>query len=293
MKIWKLSYAILALFIALLGLTFVEKPDSRLHLIACDVGQGDATLVIHGEIQILIDGGPDSKVLDCLGRYAPYNDREIELVILTHPQIDHFGGLIEVFRRYKVNDFLVSGLDSGTEAYQVLKKEVGGQGVRVINPDTGLSLRLGKIYIDILHPSQQFVLTNSIKTGTGNSQAIMGAYTSKKDSNDFSIVARLSVDSFSILLTGDISPGSEAFLLSEGLIQPADYIKIPHHGSKNGLTQTFLDAVEPKVALISVGKDNRYGHPNREILDMLKAKGVQILRTDEVGDIEIIPAIKQ
>ncbi len=288
MKVWKTLFASLVLIITVLGLTLVQKPDDKLHLIACDVGQGDAILVVYGQTQILIDGGPGLKVLDCLSKHLLYNDREIELVILTHPQIDHYGGLIEVFRRYKVDTFLAGALESSAQEYQVLKKEVGGSGAKLLNPGVGLILRVGKIYIDILHPSNNFMLANASYIGEVQNANTLGAYTSNKDANDFSIVAELSLGGFKALFTGDISPESEALILNEGLIQHVQYIKVPHHGSKNGLTQGFLEAATPEVAVISVGKTNRYGHPNQEILEMLQVKGIQILRTDLLGDIEII-----
>lgn len=287
MKVWKIINAFLILVISLLGLVLINRPDTNLHLIACDVGEGDAILAVYGQTQILFDGGPGSKVIDCLSRHLPFDDREIELVVLSHPQIDHYGGLIEVFRRYRVDTFLASSLDSGTESYRVLKKAVGGSGVRIVNPDVDMVLRVDKLYLDIVHPSEAFLRTNAAFIGNNATRDALGAYASNKDANDFSIVARLSLGNFKALLTGDISPESEQYLLSQNIIQPAEYIKIPHHGSKNGLTQAFLDAVEPKVAVISVGKDNQYGLPNQEILEMLSQKGVKTYRTDETGDIEV------
>lgn len=227
-------------------------------------------------------------MIDCLSRHLPFDDREIELVILSHPQIDHYGGPIEVFRRYRVDTFLASSLDSGTESYRVLEKAVGGSGAKVVNPDIAMVLRLGKLYLDIVHPSEAFLRTNAVFIGNNVTRDALGAYASNKDANDFSIVAKLSLGDFSALLTGDISPESGQYLLSQNIIQPAEYIKIPHHGSRNGLTQAFLDAVEPKVAVISVGKDNQYGLPNQEVLEMLAQKGVKTYRTDEAGDTEIV-----
>ena len=137
---WKYILGFLALTAATIWLAVLAFPDPKLHLIACDVGQGDAILASYGTNQVLIDGGPDNRVLDCLADHLPFWDREIELVILTHPQTDHFNGLIEVFRRYHVGAFVATPIDSSTQGYQVLKSTVGGSGIKVINPTRGMEM---------------------------------------------------------------------------------------------------------------------------------------------------------
>jgi len=116
---------------------------------------------------------------------------------------------------------------------------------------------------------------------------VLGAFTSKRDPNDFSIVAILSYKDFDALLTGDVSPLQERKIVGSGMVRSVEYIKVPHHGSKNGLTKDFLDAASPDVAVISVGKNNSYGHPHEEILKMLNDKKIKILRTDEMGDVVV------
>lgn len=281
---WKYFLGSLALIAITVWLAVIVYPDPKLHLITCDVGQGDAILAVHGKTQILIDGGPDNSVLDCLSDYLPFWDREIELVIITHPQTDHFTGLIEVFRRYRVNNILISPIDSSTQRYQVLKNVVGGSGAKVINPTTGMVIRFGLIYLDILHPSEQYVTSFAERSG----EKVLGVYTTTRDPNDFSIVANLSLEDFDALLTGDIGPAVTDEILATGLLKNVEYIKIPHHGSKNGLTQELIDIAAPKIAVISVGSDNRYGHPHNEVIKLLNDKGIKTLRTDEMGDIEII-----
>ena len=283
MKASKYILGLFVLVLALVGLSLGYAPDTNLHLIACDVGQGDGILAIYKDTQILIDGGPDERILECLSEHVPFWDRELELVILTHPQLDHYGGLIEVFRRYRVDTFLANGLDSGASSYQALKNAVGGSGTRVVNPKEGMVLRLGMIYLDILSPSQS-LLTREAPDSRAN---ILGAFSSKKDPNDFSVVAILRLGEFDALLTGDIGPSEIPEILARGGVRDVEYIKVPHHGSKNGLTHELLDASSPEIGIISVGK-NSYGHPNEETLKMLREKGVRTLRTDEEGEIEII-----
>mgnify|MGYP001591357081 CR=1 FL=1 len=283
MKAFKYIFGLFVLILGLIGLSIGYTPDAKLHLIACDVGQGDAVLAVYKDTQVLIDGGPGDKILECLTRYVPFWDRDLELVVLTHPQLDHYGGLIEVFKRYNVDSFLANGLDSGASSYQALKNAVGGNGARVITPKEGLVLRIGMIYLDILAPSQNLLAQEApdIK------ENILGAYSSKKDPNDFSVVAILRLGEFDALLTGDIGPAEIPEILAGGKMRDVEYIKVPHHGSKNGLTHELLEASSPEIAVISVGK-NSYGHPSQETLTMLKDKGVRVLRTDEEGDIEIV-----
>ena len=283
MQAYKYILGLFALVLGLIGLSLGYAPDGQLHLIACDVGQGDGILAIYKDTQVLIDGGPDERILECLSEHVPFWDRRLELVILTHPQLDHYGGLIEVFRRYSVDTFLANGLDSGASSYQALKNAVGGSGARVVTPKEGMVLGVGMIYLDILSPSQS-LLTQEASDSRAN---ILGAFSSKKDPNDFSVVAILRLGEFDALLTGDIGPSEIPEILARGKIRDVEYIKVPHHGSKNGLTHELLDASSPEIGVISVGK-NSYGHPNEETLKMLREKGVRTLRTDEDGDIEII-----
>ena len=277
MKIKSTKYILLFLVFVVLIVWFGvwATPKKKLHLVACDVGQGDAILAVYGDVQILTDGGAGNKVLDCLGRHMPFWDREIELVILTHPDKDHFMGLIEVFRRYRVDNFLYNGLKSGSHEYQVLENEVGGGGTKTIAAREGIVLRMGKIHLDILSPTEEQL--GSLPT------KIM-------EKNEYSIVTILSLGSFDALLTGDVE-NEAADNLADGIKatrkETIEYIKVPHHGSKNGLTQKLLEAVVPKLAVISVGK-NSYGHPSGEVIKLLNSKGIKTLRTDEIGDVEVI-----
>lgn len=264
-----------------------ESPDARLHIIACGVGQGDGILITYETNQILIDGGPDSKILDCLGKYMPFWDTKIEAVVLTHPQLDHYGGLVDVLARYDVENFIANGLNSDAQAYKKLKNEVLEKGIKVTNPTENVAIRFSLLYLDIVHPSQEFLAQNSTHIGGNSESYVLGAYTSKLDPNEFSAVAILSFGDFDAVFTGDISGKAIDTILASGALKDVDYLKVPHHGSKNGLTQPFLEALSPEIAVISVGKNNRYGHPNQEILNMLNDKGIKVLRTDEMGDVDV------
>jgi competence protein ComEC len=269
---------------ALVVISIYQLPGSNLRVIACDVGQGDAVLIIYKNIEILTDGGnPNGKVSVCLSKYMPFWDREIEVVINSHPQLDHYGGLIEVFKNYKVDYFVANALDSGASQYQVLKKEVGSGGTHVVNPVAGTRLRLSLIHLDIFWPSRDFLINNGFDFKGGE----LGTFTYKGDLNDFSVQAIASFGNFRILLTGDIGHNLESRVIPNLPKEGVDYIKIPHHGSKYGLTPDYLNVITPKIAVISVGKNNTYGHPSPEITDLLKSRGITTYRTDETGNVVI------
>lgn len=280
MRLWKYIFIILLLILSLEVLAIFRLPDSRFHIIACNVGQGDATLITFGKIEILTDGGPDGKVLDCLSKHVPFWDRELELVILTHPHKDHFSGLIDVFKRYKVDNFLYNGLGVGDQGIEVLEKEVGSSGARVIQGVAGTKLRLDLMQLDILAPTVQLPFTiYHLPIGNG---------TANGDVNSLSIVSLIGFGNFRALLTGDIQNEVSDALAQNWPNGQVHYIKIPHHGSKQGLTENLLKRLVPKVALISAGKNNIYGHPHKEILEMLSKYNVEVYRTDTDGEKEFI-----
>lgn len=268
MVVFKSRYIFQFLIILVAGIwiAIFQIPDSNLHIVACDVGEGDAILIIYKNTQILTDGGPNNKVLNCLSRYMPFWDRSIELVISTHPDADHSTGLIDVIKRYNVDTLLANDINPGTRVWEALRKDVGSRGIRTVNPKEGMKIRLDLIQLDILHPPEGF---ESTKT------------------NEYSIVYVLKYANFEAIFTGDISSAMSDGLVVNNGIRTVDYIKIPHHGSRNGLTKNLLKALEPKIAVISVGK-NSYGHPHEEVLQMLKNSKAKLLRTDLEEDVEVI-----
>lgn len=271
---WKLSLSLLLLLNALFWLAVFSFPNRALHLIACDVSQGDAFLITQGQTQILIDGGPNNQVLDCLSRHLPFWDRRLELVILTHPESDHYQGLIEVFRRYQVDYLLASALVNPAQSYQVFQEAVGESYAQLLDPTSHSQLKLGNLSLTVLWPTAAFLAQHPAPSAF----------------NDFSIVTRFSFYDFDALFTGDLNPKNTSLVIDQlalSEVERVEYLKVPHHGSKNGLTPELLNATSPQYGIISVGK-NPWGHPHQEVLDMLSAANVQILRTDQLGDIELI-----
>jgi len=238
-----------------------------------DVGQGDSIFIeTPQKHQILIDGGPDSIVLEKLQKIMPATDRTIDLVILTHPEKDHMQGLIEVLQRYSVDYILWTGIIRDSPEYQkwisVLAEEQN-QGAKIITAEFGQAITAGGVKIDILHPFEKLV---------GQEM---------EDSNDSSVVSRLFFGENVFLFTGDITTKTEQELMEEKMELRADILKVGHHGSKYSTAIEFLENISPEFAIISSGK-NSYGHPTSEVLQRLKNFGIKVLRTDLDGDIKII-----
>lgn len=272
------------LCLILMVVAIFQIPDDKLHIVACNVGQGDGILLTHGKSQILVDGGPDNKVLTCLGRHMPFWDREIDAIFLTHADSDHASGLIEVVKRYKVKKFISNMADSGTQTIRVLEKQVGSAELDTVLGVSPKSLRWGMIHLDILSPhNSQLELL-----GRSNNAGLISAYSDTKDLNKYSLVVFLSFKNFNALLSGDAPADVLEDLAEDPLVQDAEYIKISHHGSKTGLTQNLLELLRPKVAVVSAGKNNRWNFPAAEVLNLLNENKIKILRTDQIGDVEIV-----
>lgn len=253
--------------------------DSRENLLIhfFDIGQGDAIFIeVPNGNQILIDGGPSARILDKLGEVMPFWDHSIDLLILTHPHADHLDGALEVLKRYDIGMVIESGVNHSIPEYEEWHKFLREKGIKMIIAKTGQRIRLAPFaYFDILMPFKSFV----------------GA--SPKNVHDAMIVSKLHYGSSTVLLMGDAEKPVEYHLLFEFLnskfyILNSDILKVGHHGSKTSSTQEFLQAVSPKIAVISVGRQNRYGHPYQEVIDRLKNFGIKIFRTDQDGDIELI-----
>jgi competence protein ComEC len=286
-KTWFYILVFLCLVSALVWFSTFSNTSENLKIVACDVGQGDALLITLKTQQILVDGGPNNKVLSCLSDNMPFWDRNIELVILTHPEKDHYSGLIDVFENYYVANFITSGLFSSSQEYQVLKEEVGSSATKVLSVEEGSIIRLGLIRFEIFWPSKEFLAANSQSINEVDS-GVLGAFTTSRNKNEFSVVGVLSFGNFDALLTGDIEnevSDAVAEKLLQKNIKDIEYIKIPHHGSKNGLSEKLLDVSNPNIAVISVAHNNSYGHPHQETLNLLEKKGIRVLRTDERGEI--------
>ena len=260
----------LALVALLIWLAVLVPSDNHLHVSFLDVGQGDAILIrTPSDHKILIDGGPSPQDISLeLGRMLPFWDKSIDLVVLTHPQDDHLLGLIEVLRRYDVKQILESGFDPETASYEEWLHVIEEEGIERNLTAVGQRIRLGdNTELEVLGPESPFL------RGTGS------------DINNNSVVLRLVCGNVSFLLTGDMEEEVESQLLAQGTELKSTILKVAHHGAKTSTSQRFLAALDPHVAIISVGAENSFGHPHQETIDKLDDK--RVYRTDLQGTIEL------
>jgi competence protein ComEC len=249
----------------------VNLPDGRLHVAFLGVGQGDAIFITtpNGR-QILIDGGPSTAQLGRrLGQEMPFWDRSIDLIINTHPDQDHLGGLVEILERYEVEAVFISDAVSSSPLHQAWITQLEGDNQQPVLAWQGMALALDEgVQALILNP------------GPASRYA--------ESPNDHSVVIKLSMGESSFLLPGDIEAGVERALAASGFNLQATVLKSPHHGSKTSSDPHFLDEVNPQLVVISAGADNPFGHPHEAILQRYIGRGITTLRTDELGTIEFI-----
>ena len=242
-------------------------------VIFLDIGQGDSILIKtkYGQ-NILIDGGKDNKVLDRLGRNMSFFDRKLDIVIATHPDADHIGGLVSVLARYDVGLFLDPGVVHDSSVYGALWDAIRQKNIPIQYVSSQEQYQLGEsVLLDVLYPNHSFV-----------GQDI-------EDNNRASIVAKFSDGEIDYMLTGDAPIEVENELVAEyGNYLQAEVLKLGHHGSKTSSGDLFLDAVNPEAAIVSAGKDNQFGHPNFRVIKNLRDRRIEVLRTDETGDIRLI-----
>ncbi|MEK7072123.1 MAG: MBL fold metallo-hydrolase, partial [Patescibacteria group bacterium] len=220
-----------------------------------DIGQGDATLIrTPNGNDILIDGGPDNTLIQKLGQYLPFYDRDIEIMILTHPDSDHVTGLVEVLRRYKVKKILMTRVLSDSPSYLSFLEEVDKEKIKVeiISQPEKVDFG-GGVFFDIIYPLESF------------------AGKEVESTNNTSITGQLIYASTTVMLTGDLE--NEEDLVKRNLNLKSDIYHVGHHGSNNANDLSFISAVDPQYAVISVGADNRYGHPNFRTLKNLEITG--------------------
>lgn len=268
----KLIYGSLILLAALaiiLSVIIFHGKNAPLQVVFLDVGQGDSILISQGSQQILIDGGKDGKLLlEKLGKYIPFWDRKIEIIVETHPDADHIGGLIDVLNTYQVDSILETKMQSESQTFKKLEDIIASKDVEKVEAVKGVTMKFsGGAIAEVLYPFEAVVDING------------------KDTNMYSVVVKLSIGENKFLFTGDLPTTQENELLEKHIDVSADFLKVGHHGSKYSSGSEFLDAVKPTDAIISVGKNNSYGHPNSEVLQRLSQHKINTIRTDESADI--------
>ncbi len=231
------------------------------------IGQGDAELVQIPAGNILIDAGPDAKILSELDKSLSFYDRTIDLFILSHPNRDHFNGLFDVLERYKVRAVMFDNLSYSDSLFQKLLKELKQRDILIIKGIAGTKVNW---------ENQDSLLVVYPKT----------MVSSKQDPNKFSLIANLILDKNCFLFTGDIDSAQEKKILSliSCPVNNSRILKVAHHGSRYSSCTQFLKEFNPQIAIIEVG-ENRYGHPHPDVIQRLTDIGAQIFRTDLDGTI--------
>lgn len=239
-----------------------------------DVGQGDSAFIETPEgNQIVIDGGPSSAVLEKIAQRVPFWDKDLDLVILSHPEKDHMQGLLDILKIYKADYILWSGVVKENPEYLAwinILEQQKKMGAKILIAKSGQEILAGGAVIDVLFPFDSL-----------EGQKI------KNTSNNTAVVPRIIYGNKSFLFTADIDMAGERKIINSGQDLLSDVLKVAHHGSKYSTSDEILQAVKPKFAIIEVGK-NTYGHPTPETLQKLDKFGIKTLRTDQNGDITIL-----
>ncbi|MBN1220373.1 MAG: DNA internalization-related competence protein ComEC/Rec2 [Anaerolineae bacterium] len=265
-RVWLGGIGVITL---LIWLAVPGLPDGRLHVAFLDVGQGDAILITMPDgRQMLVDGGPSTTQLHWrLGQKMPFWDRSLDVVVNTHPDADHLGGLVSLLDRYRVDQVLVADVTANSELYQAWQNQLTQEHLNPTIGWAGMQLSFGNgITVTVLNPGP----------ATGGMD----------EANNHSVVLRLQYGEISFLLPGDIKSLVERELVLAEAPLAATVLKSPHHGSQTSSTEAFLAAVHPQIVVISVGEDNGFGHPSSEVLERYAELGFIVLRTDERGTIE-------
>ena len=261
-KIFIIALLIIFYFDTLLWIEILKEPKN-VEADFLDVGQGDATLLkFPFSGQILIDAGDGQKIKTALSQVQGYFNKDIDVWILSHANLDHYGGFLKLLETNPPRIFIYNGFDSEGDSFQALKKLLHAKEIPILVLAAGDKIKIGNSRFDIMWPTANFL---------------------RKDLNDTSLVLRFTDHNHSILFTGDVS----AKILSSLSNIRSEILKVSHHGSKTGITASVLDMIKPRIALIGVGFNNRFGHPSVEVTSLLKKIGSQIFRTDLNGTIKI------
>ncbi|MFL0197563.1 ComEC/Rec2 family competence protein [Clostridium sp. WILCCON 0269] len=232
-----------------------------------DIGQGDSELIQVNGKNLLIDAGPNKNTHKLISYLNHENIKTLDYVIATHPDEDHIGGMSSVIKKYDIDKFYAPRKIVNTKTFENMIDELKSKNMKIDVPKPGTQLNLGK------NTTAEILAPNSTKY---------------EDTNNYSVVLKISYGNTKFLFTGDAEKLSEREILDKNYDVSADVLKIGHHGSSTSTTDEFLDKVSPKIAIISCGRDNSYGHPHKETLKKLKKRNIRIYRTDIDGSIVLI-----
>lgn len=283
-KLFYLSIIILVGSLFLNSLNNKNQPQ----LFVLNVGQGSASLIITPDGKnVLIDGGPDAKVLTELGKIMPFYDRVIDLLIITHSHDDHVGGLIDVFERYDVKTVVYTGVVDDTKIYQRLLEAIKNEQAKVIGAVAGQEFCFPSVSADKDEFSCQLNMKILYPINSLANKEI-------ENPNDGSVVMLIEHGRNKIVVTGDLEIKGESEVVDawQNKINFSDEDEVVylvgHHGSNTSSSKKFLDFIKPDYSIISVGKKNKFNHPSLIITERLKVRSKQVWRTDEAGSIKVL-----
>lgn len=264
--------AVVVVLIIGVGISLYSPTPQGVEIYMLDVGQGDAHLIrTPGNHTILIDGGPDSTVVEKLNKYMPATNKTIDLMILTHPHADHVTGLVEVLDQYTVERVVSTGVVYDTSIYNEWMHSIEAENIpfdiAIVTRSYTFETDTGNVQLEIIYPGSNLYGTEH------------------DDVNETSVVVMLEYQDKKTLFTGDISITNEQEILDADINIQADILKVPHQGSDTSSSVEFLQAVNPTYAIIPVGEDNDFGHPSLRVLKRLERTEAQVFRTDIHGDI--------
>ncbi len=265
----KLVGFLIASFIIIVGILisqFYVASKSPFFMVFCNVGQGDGIYMRAFSEDIVIDGGPDGSIVECLNRHMSLFDRNIELMVVTHADSDHYAGFLDVLDSYTVTHFATSHGDSDVLGYQALLQKLEKLNVPIRRLEQGESIKVNEqLQLDILWPPKAFTDVDD-------------------DRNNSSLVMLLDYQDFEAILPGDVDKEYLNILLPD--LNHIDIFKLSHHGSRTGTDEKTFENFRPELSIISAGKDNRFDHPHKEVIEALKNADLQYKTTFE-GDIVI------
>ncbi len=254
-----------------------SEHEEFVEIVFLDIGQGDATFIEfpNGE-QMLVDCSEDARILESLGRVMNFRDRVIDYLLVTHPHLDHFGGCIDVLKRYTIRNVIWNGYEhEGGQAFSVFLDTLKKENAQILAIEFEQKLSISSTTFHFLYPDEKMINHDLMKTG-------------KQNLNNTSVVFSLQFGKQKILFTGDAEEELEVYLVKKyGAVLDSDILKAGHHGSHTSSQSEFLEQVTPQITTISSGKQNEYGHPSPRVLKRLERVGSQVWRTDQKHDILI------
>lgn len=273
----KIFIIIITFILFFLILFFKNLPNNKMKVVFCDVGQGDAILLTKGWLQILIDVGEFENINTCLTNNISFFDRNIEFLLLTHPDSDHIGGLNYFFDSFRFSYLIANNYLLESEKFIEIREkfEDNFKKVNIINAEEIENLILGGlIELNFISSSETFI----------NSLSNLG----RLNPNNNSLVVKLVVDGISFFLGGDIEKEVESILVKNSLIENFDVLKVNHHGSQTSSSLEFLELTRPKISIIQVGLNNKYGHPNNDVFSRISMYSNNVYRNDKNGEVRFV-----